>query len=119
MKRTMAIVLGLLLVAHSAVVFADSDPEESTLSQVGVGTGSLVGSAVYFPVKGVLCAMGGVGTIYTSLFVGPRATHSLISSACRGTWVISPAVIKGEESVTFMGDVPPYDSYETDPVQDW
>lgn len=109
MKRIMAIVFGLLLVGQTAAVGADSDPEESTLSQVGVGTGSVVSSVVYFPLKTALCAMGGLGTIYTSLFVGPKTTHEVISTACRGTWAISPAVIRGEESVTFMGDVPPYE----------
>ncbi len=118
MKRITACLLALVLLAQAAVVSADSHEQESTLSQVGVGTGSVVSSVVYFPVKGVLCAMGGLGTIYTSLFVGPRATHNLISTACRGTWAISPSVIQGEESVRFMGDVPPYED-EAPPPEKW
>lgn len=110
MRRIMAIVVGLVLVAQSAVLWAESDPQESTLSQVGYGTGSVVGSAVYFPLKTTFCVLGGLGSIYTRIFVGPRATHELVSSTCRGTWAITPNTLKGEESVTFVGDVPPHPS---------
>lgn len=108
MKRIAAIVLGLFLFAQSTVGLANSDPDESTLEQVGIGTGSVVGSVVYFPLKTVFCALGGVGSIYTRIFVGPRSTHKLISTTCRGTWAITPDTLRGKESVTFVGDVPPY-----------
>lgn len=118
MKRIMAIVLGVLLVSQTALVWADSDPEESTLSQVGMGTGSVVGSVIYFPIKGVFCVLGGgLGSLYTSIFVGPRATHEVLSTTCRGTWAITPSTLRGQESVTFVGDVPPYG--DTEDPQDW
>ena len=109
MKRFMAIVLTLLLILPSTVSWADSDEQESTLSQLGVGTGSVVGSVIYFPIKAVFCGLGGLGSIYTRIFVGPRATHEMVSTSCRGTWAITPDTLRGEESVTFIGDVPPYE----------
>ncbi|MFQ5846441.1 MAG: hypothetical protein ACE5IQ_02075 [Candidatus Methylomirabilales bacterium] len=109
MKRIAAILLGLLLVTQSTVLWAESDPHESTFEQVGLGTGSVVGSVVYFPLKTTFCLLGGVGSIYTRIFVGPRATHELVSLTCRGTWAITPATLKGQESVTFVGDVPPFE----------
>ncbi len=49
MKPVAALVLGLVLFAQSSRVWAKSGAEESTLEQMGYGTGSVVGSAVYFP----------------------------------------------------------------------
>ncbi len=106
MKRIAAMVLGLFLVAQATAAFGKSD--ESTLEQIGLGTGSVVGSVIYFPLKTVFCAAGGLGSIYTRIFVGPQSTHKLVSSTCRGTWAITPHNLRGEESVQFIGDVPPY-----------
>ena len=105
-KRIAAILIGLALVALVVPAWADTSPDESTLEQIGIGTGSVVGSAVYFPVKASFCALGGLSSIYTSLFVGPKTTHEVLSLSCRGNWVVSPHHLKGEESLTFIGDVP-------------
>ena len=106
MKRIAAILIGLALVARVAPVWADTSSNESTLEQIGYGTGSVVGSAVYFPVKASFCILGGLSSIYTSLFVGPKTTHEVLSLSCRGNWAVSPHHLKGEESLTFIGDVP-------------
>jgi hypothetical protein len=87
MKRIVAILLGLFLVTQSTVGFAKSD--ETTLEQIG-------------------CVLGGVGSIYTRIFVGPKSTHELVSTTCRGTWAITPDTLRGKESVRFVGDVPSY-----------
>jgi len=105
-KRIAAILIGLALVALVVPVWADTGPDESTLEQIGIGTGSVVGSVVYFPVKASLCVLGGLSSIYTSLFVGPKTTHEVLSLTCRGNWAVSPHHLKGEESLTFIGDVP-------------
>jgi len=105
-KRITAILIGLTLVALVVPVWADTGPDESTLEQIGIGTGSVVGSVVYFPVKASFCVLGGLSSIYTSLFVGPKTTHEVLSLTCRGNWVVSPHHLKGEESLTFIGDVP-------------
>ena len=105
-KRIAAILIGLALVARVMPVGADTSPEESTLEQIGIGTGSVVGSVVYFPVKASFCILGGLSSIYTSLFVGPKMTHEVLSLSCRGNWAVSPHHLKGEESLTFIGDVP-------------
>src|SRR3990172_7182767 len=105
-KRITAILIGLALVALVVPVWADTGPDESTLEQIGIGTGSVVGSVVYFPVKASFCVLGGLSSIYTSLFVGPKTTHEVLSLSCRGNWAVSPHHLKGEESLTFIGDVP-------------
>lgn len=106
MKRIAAILIGLALVARVAPVWADTSSNESTLEQIGVGTGSVIGSVVYFPLKATFCLGGGLTSLYTSLFVGPKTTHEVLSVSCRGNWAVSPQHLKGEESLTFIGDVP-------------
>ena len=107
MKRIVAaVVLGLFLIAQTRLALAESD--ESTVEQIGLGTGSVVGSVIYFPFKTVFCVLGGVGSLYTRIFVGPRKTHEVVSTTCRGTWAITPDNLRGEKSVQFVGDVPPY-----------
>ena len=105
-KRIAAILIGLALMAQVVPVWADTSPDEGTLEQIGYGTGSVVGSAVYFPVKASFCILGGLSSIYTSLFVGPKTTHEVLSLSCRGNWAVSPHHLKGEEALTFIGDVP-------------
>jgi hypothetical protein len=106
MRRIVAVLIGLALVAPVAPVWADTSPNESTLEQIGYGTGSVVSSVVYFPVKASFCALGGLSSIYTSLFIGPKKTHEVLSVSCRGNWAVSTQHLKGEESLTFIGDVP-------------
>lgn len=106
MKRIGAILISLTLVAQAVPAWADSSPDESTLEQVGYGTGSFLGSVVYFPLKATFCLGGGLTSLYTSLFVGPKTTHEVLSVSCRGNWAVSTQHLKGEESLTFIGDVP-------------
>jgi hypothetical protein len=105
-KRIAAVLIGLVSMAQVAPVWADTNPNESTLEQMGYGTGSVVSSVVYFPVKASFCILGGLSSIYTSLFIGPKTTHEVLSLSCRGDWAVSTQHLKGEESLTFVGDVP-------------
>jgi hypothetical protein len=106
MKRIGAVLISLTLVAQAVPAWADSSPDESTLEQIGYGTGSVLGSVVYFPLKATFCLGGGLTSIYTSLFVGPKTTHEVLSKSCRGNWSVTAQHLKGEESLTFVGDVP-------------
>ena len=103
-KGIVRIALGLtLLLAQSTAVWAESNGRESTLSQMGYGTGSVVGSAVYFPIKGSFCILGGIGSAFTLPFAGPRTAERVATASCGGTWAITPDVVKGKERVRFVG----------------
>lgn len=106
MRQIVAMVLGLVLVTQSSVAWAESSADESTLEQIGYGTGSVVGSAVYFPFKASFCILGGIGSGFTLLVAGPKTANRVASAACRGTWAITPDVVKGKEPVQFVGDPP-------------
>jgi hypothetical protein len=105
MKRIVAMLLGVLLL-FQGVAWAGSDSQESTGAKVGYGVGSVVGSAVYFPFKASFCILGGIGSGFALLFAGPNTAERVINTSCRGTWAITPDVVKGNESVHFVGDAP-------------
>ena len=106
MHRIVAIVFGLVLLTQSTLSWADSGSGESTGAQIGYGTGSVVGSAVYFPFKASLCILGGIGSGFAYVFAGPGAAQRTADASCRGTWAITPNVVKGEEPVHFVGSSP-------------
>ena len=110
MKQIVAVGLGLLLVGQSSLGWAEPRSDESTLEQIGYGTGSVVGSAVYFPFKASFCIVGGIGSGLAFIFGSPESANKLASASCRGTWAISPDVVKGKEPVRFVGDPPKRDA---------
>jgi hypothetical protein len=103
MKRMAALLLGLALVGQSTASFAQGDSQGSTGAQIGTGVGSVVGSAVYFPFKASFCILGGVTSGFTLVFAGAKAAEKVAGTTCRGTWAISPNVVKGKETVHFAG----------------
>ncbi len=105
MKQIVAIAVGLILIGQSTLGWAESRSDESTLEQIGYGTGAVVGSAVYFPFKASFCILGAIGSGFTLIF-DPKTAKQVASAACRGTWAITPGVVKGKEQVKFVGDPP-------------
>ena len=103
MKRIAIGVLGVLLLGSAAPSWAQTGRGESTGAQVGYGFGSFLGSAVYFPFKASFCILGGVGGGFAGVLAGPQAAGKTVSATCRGTWVISPDVVRGRERVQFVG----------------
>ncbi len=106
MKQIMAIVLTLALVVPSTMSWADGGAHESTPAQIGSGVGSVVGSAVYFPFKASFCILGGLGSGFALIAAGPQTANKVASASCRGTWAITPDVVKGKQPVKFVGDPP-------------
>ncbi|HSB80350.1 MAG TPA: hypothetical protein VLM91_16335 [Candidatus Methylomirabilis sp.] len=102
-KRMVALLLGVALVGQATASFAEGNASESTGVQIGTGVGSVVGSAVYFPFKASFCILGGVSSGFTYLFAGEKAAERVADTSCRGTWAISPNVVKGKETVHFAG----------------
>ncbi len=106
-KRWLALLLGLALAgAATGSVAAEGHAEESTGAQIGAGVGSVVGSAVYFPFKASFCILGGVSSGFAYLFAGAKAAEKVAGMTCRGTWAITPDVVKGKETVDFTGTTP-------------
>ncbi len=105
-KRMVALLLGVALVGQATAGFAEGNARESTGTQIGAGVGSVVGSAVYFPFKASFCILGGVSSGFAYIFAGAKAAEKVADTTCRGTWAISPDVVKGKETVHFAGKTP-------------
>jgi hypothetical protein len=102
----------LYLVAHGAIQGAaqttnvsGSASVESTPAEVGYGVASVLGTLVYAPFKGAFCILGGLGSLVTLPF-STEAAGKVAGASCGGTWVITPAVVRGEEPVKFVGRSP-------------
>ncbi len=110
MKRAVAAIAGSLL--SGVLVLASwaqtvsttaSTKVETTPAQVGYGVGSVLGTLVYAPVKATFCILGSLASVATLPF-GTEKADKVIGASCRGTWVITPDVVKGKQPVNFVGD---------------
>ena len=109
MKRLATMMAGLLLVGVLAapgfaqtVSGSASARTESTPAQVGYGVGSAFGTLVYVPFKATFCILGAITSVFTLPF-GTDTAGKVVGASCRGTWVITPDVVKGKEPVQFVG----------------
>lgn len=102
MRRLIAAVVAWALLGGAVPARA----EESTIEQIGYGTGSVVGSAVYFPFKAAFCILGGLGGGAALVVAGSEPASRIVNASCRGTWAITPDIVKGRERVRFVGEAP-------------
>ncbi len=108
MRRFVAGLFALALLCHAGAARAEGEPPSppSAGERAALGAGSVVGTAVYVPVKGFLCFLG-VGfspLLYVSS--GPRAVRDVTTRTCKGTWIITPEVLRGEQPLQFVKDPP-------------
>jgi hypothetical protein len=99
MKRIFAGLLMLALVSQAAPGWAS---EDSTWQQAGYGAGSVLGTLVYAPLKATFCILGGIGAGFTAI-ASPPTAGKVFGASCGGTWIITPDVVSGDESVQFVG----------------
>jgi hypothetical protein len=100
MRRITTLLLACALLAVMAVPAAHA---ESTTQEVAYGAGSFFGTLLYAPFKTSFCVVGAVTSGLTLPFGGPDTAGKVATTACGGTWVITPAALKGKEQVRFMG----------------
>ena len=79
---------------------------ETRPAQVGYGVGSVLGTLVYAPLKGTFCILGALTSVGALPF-GTDTAGKIASASCRGTWVITPDVVRGKEPVNFIGKAAP------------
>ena len=101
--RRLGVLVMAALLGHAAVATAADGTGGSTPEQVAYGAGSALGTIVYSPVKAGFCLLGGVAGAFTAL-ASPPTGSKVVAGACRGTWIITPDVLKGRERVKFVAD---------------
>lgn len=85
-----------------------NEETESTATQYGLGVASVFTSLPYSIGKFVFATMGGIFGGFTWAFSGgnQKAANAVWDTSMRGTYVISPRHLKGEEPIRFLG-IPP------------
>jgi len=104
MKRLAAVLIGVILLGSSAAGWAQPKSQESGAAQVAYGTGSVLTSLVYAPVKASFCVLGAIGSGFALPFAGPKKAGAVAESSCSGTWILTPDMLKGKEQVKFVGN---------------
>ncbi|HYM37584.1 MAG TPA: hypothetical protein VES96_04210 [Nitrospiraceae bacterium] len=111
--KTVAVVLvvafcGLTVVPPALAQERSNEETEGTPLQYGLGVASVFTSLPYSIGKFVFATMGGIFGGFTYLFSAgnEKAAKAVWDTSMRGTYVISPRHLKGEEPVRFFG-VPP------------
>ena len=106
--------LQAILIAGALAIVASAGParaaEESRAAEGGFGTLSAITSILYAPVK-MAYATGGLvfGGIAWALSGGDGAVaNAVITPAVRGDYVVTPAVLRGERPLEFIGKDPEY-----------
>jgi hypothetical protein len=102
MRPILVLGLSILLLATGAGS-AHAASSDSTIQQVGYGAGSFFGTLLYAPAKTAFCVLGAVTSGLTLPFGGTQTAGKVATAACGGTWVITPATLKGAEPVHFVG----------------
>ncbi len=103
MRRTAVLLLALSVVGSSAPSWASSS---STAVEVGSAAGSALGTLVYAPLKATFCILGGIGSGLTAI-ASPPTAGKIAMATCGGSWIVTPNVIRGRESLKFLGDTSP------------
>ena len=81
-----------------------------TAKEGGMGTAAALTSLVYGPVKVVYAAGGSLIAGFAWVFSGGdgEVASTVLTRAVRGTYVITPATLAGEEEIEFVGRSPEY-----------
>ena len=104
MRRSVMLLLTLSLVGSSAPSWANSS---STAVEIGSSAGSALGTLMYAPLKATtFCILGGIGSGVTAI-ASPSTAGKVAMATCGGSWIVTPNVIRGHESLKFLGDTSP------------
>jgi hypothetical protein len=101
---SLVVTLGLLLLMTGSGL-AESPPKRSIASDVGLGLGAVALSLFYSPAKILYSALGGTigGLAYLVTIGNSEVALGIIEPACRGDYIITPAILTGKEKLEFIG----------------
>ena len=102
-KRLLTAVVLVMLISQLSM--APSVRAESTGSAAGIGIGAFFATLVYAPAKMVYAIVGGLlGGVAYGVSGGDKVVACRIwTPAIRGTYVLTPGHLRGEEPIRFAG----------------
>lgn len=106
MRRTIVSVMLIVFVTIATVGSARGEEEYSYGQQAGWGFAAVGANLLYIPAKVtyviVACVTGGL--VYGLTLGNTRAVDAIFSPALGGTYVLSPAMMRGDEPIFFFGE---------------
>jgi len=96
--------LAAVLVTAPSMAFAESDTAEVS-KESGLGAAAAISSLVYGPAK-ILYAAGGLvigGFAYVFTAGDTQVAKKVFTRSLRGDYVITPAILTGEDKLEFIG----------------
>ena len=103
-------VLTALLVANTVrAEVAEAEDDHRFASDFGVGVGAIVTNLFYMPTKFVYSTLGGVtgGLAYVLTGLNLDIANRIWVPSMGGTYVVTPAMLRGEEVLYFSGTTQP------------
>lgn len=103
-----AMVLAAMLVTSARPVLAEED-ENRFASDFGYGVAAFFTNLVYMPTKLVYATLGGVtgGLAYMLTGFNYRLARDIWVPSTGGDYVVTPAMLKGEDPIYFSGTTVP------------
>lgn len=93
-----------LVFALAGPAHAETPSVQRVVEEVAYTAGSAVGTLVYAPIKGAFCALGAVAGAVVLVAAGPDEAARVTGSTCRGTWLITPEIMRGAAPIDLVGD---------------
>jgi hypothetical protein len=101
MKRIVQVSVIVLLITLTSPGMASA----GTTADAGWGIGSVLATCIYSPIKLTYATLGGVtgGLAYLLTGFDSRIATTIWARSLRGTYVITPTMLKGDEQIRFVG----------------
>ena len=104
-----AVALVALLAVTVARPVAAAEEEGHFASDFGVGVGAVFTNFLYMPVKFVYATLGGItgGFAYVLTGLNLDVGKAIWVPSMGGTYVVTPSMLKGEDTIYFSGTTQP------------
>jgi hypothetical protein len=107
MREVVAVLLALSVLAPAGGLAAEDGAQPKKGDTVAMEAASVATTILYTPLKGLLCFVGGgFGGAGAFLSSGERAARTVVNASCKGTWIITPEILKGEKPLELVRDAP-------------
>jgi len=113
----MKYIIQVSIVILSIIIISPGLASAGTAGDAGWGIGSILASCVYSPIKLVYATLGGVtgGLAYLLTGFNSDVANAIWVPSLRGTYVIAPEILKGNEPIQFVGRREYYWQEDADP----
>lgn len=104
-------IVSVILAAVLVIGLGRPAAGEGYSGQAGWGLATAMSNLFYIPAKLVYATIGGVtgGLAYVLTLGNTKAVHAIWSPALGGSYVLTPAMMQGEEPILFFGESAEWD----------